>query len=224
MTGTESRTRTEKLAGDVADEILSGGFPPGMRLDEQMLAERFAVSRTPVREALRQLVATGLIEMRPRRGAVVASITADQLNELFVAMGEIEATCARLSALSMNPIERRRLQAQHDAMARMVRDNAHDDYVEANRNFHLAIYAGAHNPALQDFAVSLRRRLDPFRRAQFRMPDRLNQSHIEHERVVRAILAGDAALAHAAMLDHVNLVEDAFDQIAASQTRVAVQA
>jgi DNA-binding GntR family transcriptional regulator len=160
--------------------------------------------------------------MRPRRGAFVVSITADLLNELFVAMGEIEATCARLSALSMNPIERRRLKAQHEAMAKMVSDKAQDDYVEANRNFHLAIYAGAHNPTLQDIAVSLRRRLDPFRRAQFRVPDRLIQSHIEHERVVNAILAGDSVLAHATMLDHVNLVEDAFEQINASQARVAV--
>jgi DNA-binding GntR family transcriptional regulator len=221
MTAADGRTRTEKLAAEVADEILTGGFPPGMRLDEQMLAERFTVSRTPVREALRQLVATGLIDMRPRRGAVVVSITADMLNELFVAMGEIEATCARLSALSMNPIERRRLKAQHEAMAKMVSDKAQDDYVEANRNFHLAIYSGAHNPTLQDIAVSLRRRLDPFRRAQFRVPDRLIQSHTEHERVVNAILAGDSALAHAMMLDHVNLVEDAFEQINASQ-RVVV--
>lgn len=217
----DGRTRSEVLAGEIADEILTGSFVPGMRLDEHMLAERFKVSRTPVREALRQLVATGLIDMQPRRGAHVAAITADRLSELFVAMGEVEATCARLSALSMNPIERRRLQALHETMGGMVEANNEPDYVEANRQFHVAIYAGAHNATMNDFAVALRRRLDPFRRAQFRTPGRLRQSHAEHERVVTAILAGDSVTAHAAMLDHVNLVEDAFDQMSHGGRRAA---
>ena len=72
----ENLTLTDKLAADVADAVLSGAFAPGARLDEHSLAERYGVSRTPVREALRQLAATGLIEMRPRRGAVVAAVTA----------------------------------------------------------------------------------------------------------------------------------------------------
>src|SRR3546814_4027244 len=100
----------------MAEAILAGEFAPGSRLDEQHLAQRYSVSRTPVREALRQLATTGLIEMRPRSSAVVASVTPGQLEELFVAMGELEATCARLAALSMGPTERRRLQALHDEM------------------------------------------------------------------------------------------------------------
>ena len=202
-------TRAEKLANALAQDILSGALQPGARLDEHMLAERYGVSRTPVREALRQLAATGLIDMRPRRGAFVASVTKERLSELFVAMGEIEATCARLSALSMNPIERRRLKGLHESMARL----AEADYAEANVAFHLAIYEGAHNPVLLDIAVGLRRRLDPFRRAQFRAPGRLQRSHEEHERIVTAILAGSAEAAHAAMLDHVHSVEDAFDSV-----------
>src|SRR3546814_15516924 len=86
------------------------------RLDEQHLAQRYSVSRTPVREALRQLATTGLIEMRPRRSAGVASVTPGQLEELFVDRGGLEATCARLAAPSMGTTERRRLQALHDEM------------------------------------------------------------------------------------------------------------
>src|ERR1700760_23890 len=71
----EIGTQAERLADQIAAAVLSGEFRPGFRLDEHMLAERFGVSRTPVREALRQLAATGLIEIKPRRGATVASAT-----------------------------------------------------------------------------------------------------------------------------------------------------
>ena len=213
----DHRTRTEKLAGEIADAILSGEFAPGFRLDEQLLAQRYGVSRTPVREALRQLTATGLIDLRPRRGAAVARVTPAQLEGLFVAMAEMEATCARLSAMRMTPVERRRLQALHDdGMAELGRRGDPEPYADANSQFHSLIYAGAHNDVLGEFTTGLRRRLAPFRRAQFRNPGRLPRSHAEHAVVVNAIRAGDAGGAHAAMLHHVSLVEDAFDQYAAS--------
>ncbi len=216
MTESDGQTHTDKLAGEIADAILSGAFPPGFRLDEQSLAQRYNVSRTPVREALRQLAATGLIDIRPRRGAVVAQVTPAQLEELFVAMGEMEATCARLAAIRMTPVERRRLQSLHDGMAELVRDGEPDAFATANQSFHALIYAGAHNPVLAEFTAGLRRRLAPYRRIQFRTAGRLPRSHAEHAAVVRAIQSGDAAAAHAAMLHHVSLVEDAFEQFRAS--------
>lgn len=210
-----NQTRAQQLAEDIADCILSGEFAPGFRLDEQQLAQRYGVSRTPVREALRDLSSSGLVELRPRRGASVARVTSSQLEGLFVAMGEMEATCARLCAMSMTPIERRRLQARHEQMGEIVQRDDHELYAQANQAFHSAVYAGAHNEALAEFTHALRRRLSPFRRAQFRIPGRPSRSLAEHEMVVRAILAGDAAAAHAAMLHHVSLVEDAFDLFAA---------
>jgi DNA-binding GntR family transcriptional regulator len=214
MTDSGTQTRGEKLAGDIADAILAGEFAPGTRLDEQKLADRYHVSRTPVREALRQLGATGLVETRPRRGTTVAIVTSERLEEIFVAMGEIEATCARLAALSMTPVERRRLGALHDQMGEYVRKNDAARYAEANVAFHSTIYAAAHNSVIAEIAFGLRRRLSPYRRAQFRAPGRLPRSHAEHDSVVKAILRADAAGAHAAMLHHVSLVEDAFGQIA----------
>ena len=215
MTAVNPPTQADKLAGDVADAILAGGFAPGCRLDEQMLAQRYGVSRTPVREALRLVAATGLIELRPRRSAVVTRVSPEQLETLFVAMGELEATCARLSAIRMTPVERRRLLSLHDGMADLVARGATEPYAEANLVFHTTIDAGAHNAVLADMTAGLRRRLLPFRRAQFRAAGRLPRSYAEHAAVVRAILGGDAAAAHAAMLHHVTLVEDAFDRLAA---------
>jgi DNA-binding GntR family transcriptional regulator len=212
----ENQTLAERLAGEIADAILNAVFAPGFRLDEQLLAQRYGVSRTPVREALRQLATTGLIDMRPRRGAIVARVTPAELEALFVAMGEMEATCARLAAMSMTPVERRRLAALHERMAELVHAGDPDPYALANQGFHESIYAGAHNAVLAQFAAQLRRRLAPFRRAQFRTPGRLPRSHAEHDAVVKAILAGDSTTAHAAMLHHVSLVEDAYDTFSAS--------
>ena len=212
----DNPTRAEKLATAIADGILDGTLKPGLRLDELGLARQHGVSRTPVREALRQLMQSGLIDMRPRKGAVVSKATPVQIESLFVAMAEMEATCARLAAMSMTPIERRRLQARHDAMTALAATGDPDAYSDANVAFHSAIYAGAHNAPIAEFALGLRRRVGPFRRAQFQVEGRLRRSNQEHDAVVRAILSGDAAGAHAAMLHHVSLVEDAFETFAAT--------
>ena len=210
----DNPTLTEKLATAIADGILNGSLPPGLRLDEIGLAQQHGVSRTPVREALRQLTMSGLIDMRPRKGAVVSKATPEQVESLFVAMAEMEATCARLAAMSMTPVERRRLQARHEAMTALAGSGDPDAYSNANVAFHSAIYDGAHNAPIAEFTLGLRRRVGPFRRAQFLVDGRLKKSNQEHDAVVRAILTGDAAGAHAAMLHHVGLVEDAFETFA----------
>ena len=212
----DNPTLADKLATAIADGILSGALKPGIRLDEVGLALQHGVSRTPVREALRQLTASGLIDIRPRKGAVVSKATPEQVESLFVAMAEMEATCARLAAMSMTPVERRRLQARHEAMTALAVTGDTSAYSDANVAFHSAIYAGAHNAPVAEFALSLRRRVGPFRRAQFQVEGRLTRSNQEHATVVCAIVSGDAAGAHAAMLHHVGLVEDAFETFAAT--------
>jgi DNA-binding GntR family transcriptional regulator len=214
-----SKTRAELLSERIADEILAGALPPGLHLDEQVLARRFGVSRTPVRDALRLLSGTGLIDIRPRLGATVRTVTAEELDTLFVAMGEIEASCARLATLCMSRAERAALRAHHEAMASLAAAGDRDAYVEANLEFHGLLYAGAHNPAIEEIARALRRRLMPYRRAQFQAPGRLARSHAEHDVVVRAVLARDTAGANAAMLVHMSVVEDVFVDLAGAARR-----
>lgn len=209
MTGTAA----DKLAESLAEAIISGEYGPGARLDEQQLAQRYSVSRTPVREALRQLATSGLIEIKARRGAFVTQVSPAQLEEMFVAMGELEATCARLAAMSMSPTERRRLQAYHDRMGDLAAGADVKGFAEANDVFHSMIYAGAHNAVIAEMTAAMRRRLQPFRRAQFQLEGRPSRSHLEHDAVVRAIIQGDTSTAHKAMLNHVNLVEASFEEL-----------
>src|SRR4051794_33998195 len=203
------------LAEQIEALVLSGELLPGAKLDEQGLAQRFQVSRTPVREALRQLASGGLIELRPNRGAFVAAPTAELLEEMFVAMAEMEATCARLAAMSMTPIERRGLQRLHENMAGLAARGDVDSFSTANETFHALIYEGAHNRLLEDATRLLRRRVTAYRRAQFRNAGRLASSHAEHEAVVRAIVSGEPARAHAAMLQHVDIVGASFEKLVA---------
>src|SRR3954471_14263595 len=116
------RTLAEELRLQIADEIVRGVIVPGTPLDETDLAARFGVSRTPVREAIRQLAASGLVEARPHRAAIVARPGEDKLVGMFEAMAEIEALCAGLAAERMPPLERRSLEDIHEQLRLMIQD------------------------------------------------------------------------------------------------------
>lgn len=203
------RTRTDDLVKALADDIINGRLFPGTRLDEHSLAERFEVSRTPVREALRQLVATGLVEKRAHKGVVVASITAPQLSDMFDVMADLEALCATYAAKRMTATERKRLECLHLTSRELVQVGSADDYASLNTEFHTAIYHGAHNDYLEELAGMTRKRLSPFRRAQFRMMGRMAGSFQEHDAIVQAILSGNGEAAGKAMRDHVLTVSAA---------------
>ena len=186
-----SPTLSETIRVRLADEITSGHLAPGAEIDEQAVAERFGVSRTPVREALRDLAALGLVEIEPRRGVRVAAITADRLGEMFEVMAETEALCARLATYRMTPAERLALRALHRQSFEAVERGDVDGYDAFNRDFHSTLYRGTHNVFLADHAIALRLRLAPFRRAQFRGKRRLIESYEEHDALVRQVLRGD---------------------------------
>ena len=200
------QTRSNFLEERLAEEIINGRLLPGTRLEEQAIADRFKTSRTPVREALRRLVATGLIEMRPRRGVVVSTVTRDRLAQMFETMAELEGACARLAAERMTPAERDALRTLQRHGAEVVGAEAYELH---NRAFHAAIYSGSGNAVLEETTQSVRARLAPFRSAQFQIPGRVARSNTEHAAVVDAILAGDGEAAYAAMRVHMLTVSDA---------------
>ena len=210
---TNRPTLVEDLRRQLADEILEGVLAPGVRLDEQELASRFHVSRTPVREALRQLAATGLVQERPRKGVVVTTITRERMAEMFEAMSVLEASCARFAALRMTPEERVELSGLHKRSLELAAAGDLGAYDQTNDEFHSAIYSGSHNSFLEETAISIRQRVRPFRRAQFRVAGRLSDSWAEHDAVVRAILRGDGEGAFYAMRAHVSAVGTASEDL-----------
>jgi DNA-binding GntR family transcriptional regulator len=209
-------TRAEELRLQLADEIVRGVLAPGAALDETDIARRFSVSRTPVREALRQLAASGLIDARAHRGAVVARPSIERLTGMFEAMAELEAMCASLAAERMTPAERHRLEAVHEELRVLSHAGNPDRFHEVNERFHNTIYAGSQNAYIAEITLATRVRVQPFRRAQFRNLGRLAKSHVEHDRVVVAILRGDRSGAAAAMRAHIELVRDEYEIYAVS--------
>jgi DNA-binding GntR family transcriptional regulator len=214
--GSGKITRAEELRLQLADEIVRGVLAPGAALDETDIAERFNVSRTPVREALRQLGASGLVESRAHRGAVVARPSLERLTGMFEAMAELEAMCAGFAAERMPPQQRHALEAIHEELRVLSYDGNPDRFHEVNERFHNAIYAGAQNDYIAEMTLATRVRVQPFRRAQFRNLGRLAKSQMEHDRVVVAIMRGDRIGAADAMRAHIELVRGEYELYAVS--------
>src|SRR5215510_7444782 len=147
-------TRAEELRLQLADEIVRGTLRPGAPLDETDIARRFNVSRTPVREALRQLVASGLVEAQPHRGAVVARPSIERLTGMFEAMAELEALCAGLAAERMTATDRHALEAVHEELRMLSYAGNPDRFHEVNERFHNAVYAGSHNDYIAEMTLA----------------------------------------------------------------------
>ncbi|MBX3518590.1 MAG: GntR family transcriptional regulator [Xanthobacteraceae bacterium] len=204
-------TRADELRQILADEIVRGKIAPGATLDETAVAARFHVSRTPVREAIRQLAASGLVDAKPHRAALVARPGHEVLIGMFEAMAELEGLCAYYAAERMTAEERKGLEQVHEELRLLIRDGDPQNYHETNQLFHGTVYSGAHNVYLAELTTSTRIRVQPFRRAQFRNLGRLAKSHDEHDRVVVAILRADAAAAQKAMRAHIMTVFDEYE-------------
>lgn len=199
-----------ELKKQIENEIISGELEPGDRLDEQSLASRFGVSRTPVREALRQLSGAELIKQVPNKGAVVATLTLTQMVEMFEVMSELEGLCARLAARRMTKDERDQLAACHKQSLKFAENGDVNKYYEANARFHEVVYKGSHNQFLEQTTRTTRNRLAPYRRYQLHHPGRLMDSFWEHDAVEKAILSGNGDKADELIRAHVSVQGDVF--------------
>lgn len=216
MAGGMAENTAQRLKDEIENEIVAGRLGPGDRLDETSLAARYGVSRTPIREALLQLAGSGLIEMRPHRGAAVAAVGPMQLVEMFEVMAELEAMSGRLATRRMSDSDLQALSAIHGACRGAVAGGDTDAYYYENERFHLAIYDASGNGFLAEQAKALHRRLQPYRRLQLRVRDRMATSFREHDAVMAALSAGDAEAAADALRSHVSVQGQRFADLMAS--------
>ncbi len=209
------KRRGDDVREILENEIVTGEITPGARLDEVKLAERFGVSRTPIREVLNQLSTSGLVELRPRRGAFVAHLSLEKLVEMFETMAEMEAVCGRLAARRMTDEERDHLRRVHESCGRAARSGDPDAYYAENAEFHEVIYDGCHNRFLTDEVRRLRRRLQAYRRLQLRVRDRIKTSYAEHTEIVDGILSGDDRRTEEALRKHIMVQGERFTELIA---------
>ena len=206
--GSASVTLAESLRQQLEGAIAAGHLEPGSRLDEQEIAQRFGVSRTPVREAFRLMAANNLVELRGRQGAMVRSIKAQALIEMFQVMAELEGLCARLAARRVSQTWGEEISEIHQRLVAASKSGDIDEFYDINQEFHEAIYEASRNSFLAEQTRKLRNQVAAYRRRVTHMPNRITDTIREHEAIMQAILAHDPERAHSAMRDHVNLLGD----------------
>jgi DNA-binding GntR family transcriptional regulator len=208
LTASPGVTLAESLRQTLEGEIAAGHLEPGSRLDEQEIAQRFGVSRTPVREAFRLMAANNLVELRGRQGATVRAIKAQALIEMFQVMAELEGLCARLAARRVSQSWGSQISEVHQRLVAAGGTGDINVFYDVNQEFHEAIYEASRNTFLADQTRKLRNQVAAYRRQVTRMPNRIADTVREHEAIMQAILAHDPERAHSTMRDHVNLLGD----------------
>lgn len=197
----------------ILDAIDRGHYPPGARLVETELAERFGVSRTPIREALGRLETQGVVAHDGRRGLVVSSLDHNQLGELYEVRAVVEGLAARLAARHAAPEEqallRRLVEESRDMTDRpeALRDN--------NRRFHRQVHLASHNRYLNTMLEGIRRSMALLTMSSLSDPIRGAETVEEHDAMVSAIEARDEEAADAAARRHISR---------AYETRLAIEA
>jgi DNA-binding GntR family transcriptional regulator len=190
--------------------IVSGYFRPGEKLSETSLAQLFGVSRTPVREALKQLQREGLVEVIPRVGTCVTKPTEKEINELFTVKEVLEGLAAALLSRRGDVPELVELAEATKDLEDAVQKGNIDLYVDANDRFHGAIMRGSDNKKLQDLFQMSSNQL-PYSRYVYltlSQPQRLKKSLDEHRQIYEAIKSGEDQKAERFMREHVRASAD----------------
>lgn len=193
---------SDRIKERLTEKILSGELRPGDILKENVLAEEFGVSRTPIREAIRQVAATGLITMRPHQRSIVSKLELADALAMFEATSAIEGVAAEFAARRRSSAELKAIRDIHEKSAALVAADRLTDYFDLNETLHEAIYTAANNPHIADTAIEMRAKLRLLRGPRLAQADRLRHSFEEHTRIIAAIETGDPLAASTAMRNH----------------------
>ena len=212
----------DEVASRLRDQIFAGDLRPGSFLDEAALCERLEISRTPLREALKVLVAEGLLRHEPRRGCFVAEITDKDLDDLFPVIALLEGRAAHEATHKASGADVAALELLHQRLQQCAAEGRITDYYEANYAIHEAFITLADNRWLAQVIGDLRKILRLARAQTLHVPGRLQQSLAEHLAVFAALKARDGDAAEAAMRIHLLRQRDALRDMARNhQSRLA---
>lgn len=194
---------SQRVRDALENAVVDGHYRPGQRLDPAQLEKEFGCSRTPIREALQALERSGLVQIRPKQGTYVTEMSISEVSERFEVMAELEGMAARLSSSRIEREALADLELALEECEKYAISGDADAYYYANARFHGIVYDSCGNEYLRQQAHALKRVLQPYRRLQLRVPDRMRRSLAEHRAIADAIAAGDAGAAENAARDHV---------------------
>lgn len=196
------RSLTDEVVERLRDLIIAGELTPGERLPERALSERFGISRTPLREAMKVVASEGLLKLLPNRGALVPPLTVRELEEAFEVMESLEATAGELAARRIDEATLAEIRRLHERMVLHYRAGELQAYFKANQQIHWAIVRAARNEVLAEVYRRLSGRVLRARYAANLSQDRWTQAIEEHEAILAALEARDGPRLSQQMRDH----------------------
>ena len=209
------------------DLILSFVFYPGVRVTENELADRFHVSRTPVREALQRLAAEGYVTILPKQGCFVRDIDIDEINHYYDVRIGLEMLALELACQTMSDSQLKKLAAAWDPRQVPSKPPTVAAMVARDESFHLALAAGTGNAVLAGYLKDVNDHIHIVRRLDFTDPTRIEQTYREHHEVVQRLLARDVDGAKQLLQSHIRKsaeVAKAITLTQLAQQRILAQA
>jgi DNA-binding GntR family transcriptional regulator len=201
----ENLTLWQRVYDHLRAEILAGGLQPGAELAEVALSAQLGVSRGPIREAIGRLASEGLVTVRPRRGAVVRSVSKEEFLELYQVREALELMAVKLAVPRLRPEDIARLQGLIDAMAAHAERDEVVEFFEANAAFHWRLFEASGNGKLQELYRQLLGQLGRYRSRSVLLRGNLQRSVAEHAAILRAVKRGDADRAAHLMSEHIRV-------------------
>jgi DNA-binding GntR family transcriptional regulator len=188
-------TLREKILETIRDAIIAGALKPGEKVAEPELAERFGISRTPIREAFRQLESEGYLTVIPRKGAVVVSFSEKDVEEFYAIKSILEGYAARRACENLTPRELEKLQTINGKLLHLADDGDFKNFFKVHNDFHEQFIRAADNEKLYDLIMNLVGKFQRLRTASLSLPGRMHISVEEHEKIIEAFRQKDAELA-----------------------------
>ncbi len=188
-------TLRERILETIRDAILSGSLKQGEKVAEPELAERFGISRTPIREAFRQLESEGYLTVIPRKGAVVTAFSARDVEEFYAIKSILEGYAARMACDNLTPKELDKLTAINKKLRQLADQADIKNFFKIHNDFHDLFIRSANNDKLYEMISSLLKKFQRLRIASLSKQGRMYVSVEEHEKIIEAFRKKDANLA-----------------------------
>ena len=185
------QTLREKILETIRDAILKGSLKPGERVSEPDLADRFGISRTPIREAFRQLESEGYLQVVPRKGAVVASLSERDIEEFYAIKILLEGFAARMAAENISEKDIERLEVINERLGQIAKEGDVKNFFRIHNEFHEVFIKAAGNEKLYEMITQLVMRFKRLRLASLSQPGRMEISVEEHRNMIKAFRRRD---------------------------------
>ena len=213
----ENLTLWQRVYDHLRVEILAGRLEPGAELAEVALAEQLGVSRGPIREAIGRLASEGLVTVRPRRGAVVRSLSKEEFLELYQVREALEMMAVRLAVPRLGAEDIVALEELIAAMASHAERGDVAEFFEANSAFHVRLFEASGNAKLYELYHQLLAQLGRYRIRSLSLRGNLQRSVAEHAAILRAAKRGDADRASHLMSEHIRVPQRSLKGLTAEE-------